>query len=141
MGFSDWLLQLCIGIGVLMVFMGVWLYTHFSQPHVSPDKPRPIWLGVAKVMAQMSDGRMVNVKVNLHLDKADAVDELDPHQPAFKALIQEVGTRTTREDLQGREGVRHFGASIRDSLNHYLEEQRVEGRVKDVAFEELNLMP
>lgn len=140
-GLSDWLLELSIGIVVVVLGLAVWGYTHFSKQDGRQDRPKPAWLAVSKVMTQMGDGRMVNVKINLRLaDKRD-IDELEPHLPAFKALIQEAGTHMSQEDLQQVGGVKRFGDTIRSTLNDYLEEQHVPERVKDVAFEEMLLMP
>jgi flagellar basal body-associated protein FliL len=139
-GLSDHLLELLIGVTVLVLAGAVWLY---SQASDGPEtkRPRPVWLSVPKVIAQMTDGRMVNVKVNLHLDQQDAVDELADHLPAFQTLIQEIGTQTAREDIQDREGMKRFGGQISESLNAYLDGQRTQGRIKNVAFEELTLLP
>lgn len=140
-GASEWLLELSIGAAVLLLGIGVWFYTQHNSAPVVQERPRPVWLGVSKVIAQMSDGRMVNVRVNLDLDGEDAVKELEPHTPAFKALIQEVGTSTSHDDLRQRDGINRFGAAIRVSMNDYLEEQQTNGRVKTVAFQELTLLP
>lgn len=140
-GPSDWLLELVIGIGVIVLGFSVWAFTHFGGDTPRQDKPKPTWLAMSKVMAQMSDGRMVNIKVNLRLANDGAADELEPHVPAFKALIQETGTRLSREDLQGMQGMKNFGQAIRASLNGYLQDQQVPARIKDVAFEEMMLMP
>lgn len=139
-GLSDWLLELVIGVTAVVLAVGVWAFSHYSDP-APQDKPNPVWLGVSKVVAQMSDGRMVSVKVNLRLAHEDAVDELAPHIPAFKALIQETGAQISREDLQGREGMKHFGKAIVSTLNDYLDERNEPARIKSVAFEELMLMP
>ena len=138
---GDWLLQAIMGLAVVLLGMGVWLYLSNNGAPAAQDKPRPVWLGVSEVLAQMSDGRMVNVKVNLKLGNEQAIAELAPHKPAFQALIQEAGTQVSREDIQGPEGMRHFGATLRDTLNGYLEEQDVPTRIKQVVFDELTLMP
>jgi len=61
--------------------------------------------------------------------------------PAFATLVQQTASQTTRDDIQSHDGVQHFGAAIGGSLNTYLEEQGIQGRIKNVAFEELTLMP
>ncbi len=139
-GNSDSLLPILIGVTVLLLGAAVWLYS-INQAPPKVEKPRPVWLSVPKVMAQMADGRMVNVKVNLHLDGQEAVEELSGHLPAFKALIQEVGTQTSREDMKNREGMMRFADNIAESLNDYLDEQRARGYIEDVALEELTLLP
>lgn len=138
---SDWLLELVIGVGVIVLGFGVWAFTHFSNGPDTQDRPKPAWLALPKVMAQMADGRMVNIKINLRLPSDSAAVELQPHVPAFKALIEETGTHMSRDDLQGTQGMKQLGKAIRTSLNGYLEDQGVETRVKDVAFEEMMLMP
>jgi flagellar basal body-associated protein FliL len=138
---SDWMLELSIGIIVLLMGLGAWLYTNQGNTPAEQARPRPIWLGVPKVMAQMGDGRMVNVKVNLRLNHQDDIDELEPHLPAFKALIQDTGATTSRDDMQARQGILRFSGEIRESLNDYLEEHGTGGRVKDVVFEEMTLLP
>lgn len=138
---NDWLLELVIGVGVVVLGFGVWAYTHFASGPATPDRPKPAWLALPKVMAQMSDGRMVNIKVNLRLASDNAIGDLTPHVPAFKALIEETGTRLSRDDLQGAEGMKNLSRTIRTSLNGYLQERDLSPRVKDVAFEEMMLMP
>lgn len=140
-GVSDWLLELAIGVIVILLGGSVWAYSHFSNKSPSQERPKPAWLAVPKVMAQMSDGRMVDVKLNLQLSKEDDAATLQPHMPAFTALIQATGVSTTHDDLQQQGGVARFGQSIRDSLNDYLEEQDMSARIKTVAFEEMMLMP
>ncbi|MGC4061586.1 MAG: flagellar basal body-associated FliL family protein [Aquabacterium sp.] len=136
-----WTLELSVGLIALVLGLGAWLFLQFSDGHSAHDKPHPAWLGVPKVMAQMSDGRMVNVKVNLRLKDEKAVEELDPHLPAFAALIQEVGGQVDHDALQDSKGIQHFGSLIRESLNDYLAQQSVHAKIKDVAFAELMLLP
>lgn len=136
-----WTLEMSVGLLALVLGVSAWLFLQLSDSKPKHDKPRPAWLGVSKVMAQMSDGRMVNVKINLRLKDEKAVEELDPHTPAFAALIQEVGTQVTHDELQDTKGIQHFGSLIRESLNDYLEQQSVHTKVKDVAFAELMLLP
>lgn len=141
-GLSDWLLELSIGIIVIVLGAGVWAFTHYSsKSDAHQDRPKPAWLGVPKVMAQMGDGRMVDMKINLQLNSDNEASALEPHMPAFTALIQAAGVSTSHDDLQQEGGAARFGRSIRSSLNSYLEEQDLPERVKNVAFEELMLMP
>ncbi|HET6788892.1 MAG TPA: flagellar basal body-associated FliL family protein [Aquabacterium sp.] len=140
-GVSDWLLELAIGVVVIVLGGSVWAYTHFSGKNPHQNKPKPAWLAVPKVMAQMSDGRMVDIKINLQLSSENEASELKPHMPAFTALIQAAGVSTTHDDLQQEGGASRFGKAIRTSLNGYLEEQDLPERIKNVAFEELMLMP
>lgn len=139
-GASDRALELGIGLIMIVLAFSVWAYTQLGAESTQ-HKPRPIWLGISKVMAQMGDGRMVNMKVNLRLQDDDALDSLSAHVPAFKALIETTGAQMSRDTLQGREGMHNLGTAIRDTLNNYLDDHAVKERVKDVAFEELMLMP
>lgn len=139
-GLSDWLLELVIGVTVVVLALGVWAYSHFSA-NTPQDKPRPVWLGISKVITQMADGRMVSVKVNLRLTDEQAVGQLEPHIPAFKALIQEAGTQVSHDELQSREGMLNFGKAIVTNVNDYLDEREVATKVKSLAFDELILMP
>lgn len=139
-GASDRMLELGIGLVMIVLALSVWAYTQLGAKGTQ-HKPRPIWLGISKVMAQMGDGRMVNMKVNLRLQDNDALDRLSAHMPAFKALIQEAGAQMSRDTLQGSDGMRNLATAIRDTLNSYLDEHAVQAHIKDVAFEELMLMP
>jgi flagellar basal body-associated protein FliL len=137
----DWMLELSVGVMAVVLGTSVWVYMQLSHSKPVQERPRPVWLGVDKVMAQMSDGRMVNIKVNLRLKDQKAIDELSPHKPAFKALIQEAGTQVTHDELQDTQGMKHFSSVIRASINDYLEDESVHVKIKDVVFDELMLMP
>lgn len=140
-GLSDWLLELVIGLVVVILGVSVWAYTHYGKSDDRQDRPTPAWLSLPKIMAQMSDGRMVNFKVNLRLAKDNDADALEPHMPAFKALVEEAGTHISEEDLHGSGGLKQFSLDIKKSLNSYLKDQGEPTRIKDVAFEEMMLMP
>lgn len=140
-GLSEWLTELAIGVVVVVLGMAVWAYTHFNDGTRHHDRPKPVWLGISKVMAQMGDGRMVNLKVNLRLAHEEDVEALDAHVPAFKSLIQETGSQLSRETLQSKSGVQQLSKAIRTALNGYLEDHDMDARVKDVAFDELMLLP
>lgn len=140
-GISDWLLELGIGLAVVVLVSGAWAYTYFVSPNIDPSRPVPVWLAVPKVMAQTADGRMVNVKVNLQLAKADDVSLLEPHVPAFKTLIQDVSTDISRDELKQPDGILQFGQAVKATFNSYLKSQDVSARVKNVAFDELMPLP
>lgn len=140
-GISDWLLELAIGITVLALGIGVWAYTHLSNQTVEQAKPTPVWLTVPKVMAQTADGRMFNVKLNLRLGKQKDVSVMEPHIPAFKTLVQEASTQMSRDDMKDADGLVRFGKTVKTSLNGYLKAQDVQARVKDVALDEIMLLP
>jgi flagellar basal body-associated protein FliL len=140
-GVRDWRFELGIGAIALLLGGSVWAYSHYSDSNPQQDKPKPAWLAVPKVMAQMSDGRMVNIKINLRLKDNKEISALEPYIPAFKALLEETGALTKREDLQARDGIQRFEQAVRTSFNDYLEDQEVSERVKGIAFEEMMLMP
>jgi flagellar basal body-associated protein FliL len=137
----DWAPQLAFAAGALLLGLCVWAYTSLSSRATEQSKPAPAWLSVSKVLAQMSDGRMVKIKVDLRVQDQDALGSLKPQTPAFTALIEEVGGQMTHEELQGAEGMARLGSAIQTALNGYLKDQRVPERVKGVAFEELTLLP
>lgn len=140
-GISDWLLELAIGIVVLVLGVSVWAYTYFSSQKLEQAKPVPVWLTVPKVMAQTADGRMFNVKLNLRLGKQKDVSVMEPHIPAFKTLVQEASTQMSRDDMKDADGLVRFGKTVKTSLNGYLKAQDVQARVKDVALDEIMLLP
>jgi len=140
-GISDWLLELVIGIVVLVLGISVWAYTHFGPRNAELNKPKPAWLPMPKVMAQTADGRMFNVKINLRLREEGDVSVLEPHIPAFKAMVQEAGTQMSRDDMKEPDGLARFSKAVKTSVNGYLKSQDVLPRVKDVDFEELMLLP
>lgn len=136
---NEWLLGICIALATLLVGLGVWVYTNLSDSSFS-SRPQPVWLGVPKVISQMSDGRVMEVKVNLQLKDKDTASHLSDHLAAFSTMIQSVGTSMTKTDIRGADGVKQYGRAIRESLNDYLEEREISARIKHVAFEELTLV-
>ena len=138
---SDWMLEATISAIVIVLVMTIWLYVRYANNHPMQEKAQPVWLGVTKVTSQMSDDRMVDIKVKLRLDNEKALDQMEPHAPAFEALIQEAGAKMTREDLQQRGGLKRLASGILNNINDYLEEQALPGRIKEVDFEEVLLMP
>lgn len=140
-GISDWLLELGIGVAVLALCLSVWAYTQFAGASSNPARPKPVWLSVPKVMAQTSDGRMFNVKLNLRLGKEKDVGVLEPHIPAFKTMVQEAGAQVSRDEMKEQAGLARFSQVVKTSLNGYLQSQEISARVKDVAFDEVMLLP
>lgn len=136
---SDWTLAIGIALGALLVAFSTWIYTQWS----SMEKPRngTVWLDVPEVQSQLADGRMLSVKVNLKLRSRDNPNMLEGHEPALKAMIEQVGTTMTRSDIKGQEGIQRYGQAIQQAINGYLDDQQIEGRVKTVAFNELVLLP
>ena len=136
---GDWTLAIGIALSALLVALGTWVFTQWS----SLEKPRngAVWLDVPKVISQLADGRMVAVKVNLRLRNRDDPNVLEGHEPALKAMIEQVGTTMTRTDIKGSDGIQRYGRAIQQSINGYLDDQEIKERVKMVAFDELVLMP
>ena len=130
---SDWTLAIGIALGALLVAFGAWVFTEMS----AMDKPRngAVWLNVPKVISQLADGRMVSVKVNLQLRNKDDPSTLEGHQPALKAMIEQVGTTVSREDIKGADGIQRYGRAIQHAINGYLDDQQIDERVKMVAFD------
>lgn len=137
---QEWLLAITAALLTAVVALCVWLYTVLSSGDTFSRRPQPVWLGVPKVVSQMSDGRVMEVKVNLQLKDENTASDLSGHVHAFATMIQEVGTSMTKTDIRGVEGMTNYGLAIRESLNDYLEERDIEGRVKHVAFDELTLV-
>lgn len=136
---NEWLLAGGFVLATLLVASAVWLYTALSGA-TSSGRPQPVWLGVPKVVSQMSDGRVMEVKVNLQLKDDDAAGALEDHVIAFGAVIQGVGISMTKTDVRGAEGMQRYGQAIRESINDYLEQSNIDERVRHVAFEELTLV-
>lgn len=136
---QEWWLAAIVALTTVLVALGVWLYTSAADP-VQQQRPRPVWLGVPKVVSQMSDGRVLEVKVNLQLKDSGAARRLSGHQAAFTTVIQEVGSTMTKDDVRGADSIERYGRTIRTSLNDYLEDRNMGDRVRHVAFEELTLV-
>ena len=140
---TDWVMELIVATVVVLLVGDVWLYMYLQDNKQEARKhaPAPTWLSLPKVSAQMTDGEMMQVKVALMLKKKSDKDELAPHAPAFQALVAEVGSEMGPKEITGPDGVTHFGDAIKSSVNDYLKEEGLKGRVKKVAFEELRLKP
>ena len=65
---------------------------------------------------------------------------LKPYEPAFKSLVAEAGSTLDSNDARGADRIMQFGATVKESVNDYLNEQQVKARIKRVAFEEFKLM-
>jgi flagellar basal body-associated protein FliL len=137
---KNWLLEITIGIGFLVIGLVVWAYSLFASKDTH-TRPVPAWLSVAKVVAQMGDGRMLKIKVNLQLARKEDEATLSPHGPAFKALVESVGGEMRTEEITGPQGITKLGTAILEELNGYLDEQRVPSHIQQVAFDEVLVMP
>ena len=137
---SDRNLGVIVAAGALLVIGAVWGWSRYAATP-STERPRPAWIGVNRVIAQMTDGRMLKVKVDLNVEDDDAVSALRTHQDAFRSLVEEVSAEMNTEDVQGPDAMRALAHEIQSSVNAYLEQQQVPERVKDVMFEEWTLLP
>lgn len=137
---GEWAMGLIIAGVALLIATAVWGYAHWTDQQAR-QQARKAWVAVPKVLSQLSDGRMVQVKVNLKLDDGAPTAPLDGHGPALSAMIQAIGPTLSRDDLRGPEGMDRYATAIRDSLNSYLSGRQMDERVADVAFEEFVLMP
>lgn len=137
---SDWVMEISIGLGILILGVGAWLFNTYAKPQAS-NRPVPIWLGISKVMAQMTDGRMLSVKVNLQLKNKDDQSILEPHATALKAVVEQVAADMNEDEITGPDAMVNLGDAIESGVNDYLREQHLKTRIKHVMFDEMVLMP
>lgn len=134
---------------VLSVMSVVGLYAASGQKYFQSDdknlfdgQPRPVWMALKPVRAQMADGNMLAVKVSLQLSKTKNSDELNEYAGVFGSLVEQAGQQTSRKDLRARDGIERFGFAIQHQLNDYLDERdATPSRVTEVLFDELLLLP
>jgi flagellar basal body-associated protein FliL len=138
---NDRTLAIGVSLGALLMIAAIWAWARSASAPAVTDRPIPAWLGVNRVIAQLTDGRMLKVRVDLQLQDQDAVHSLTPHQEAFRSMVEEISAEMSRDELQGPEGMTRLAGHIRSASNSYLAEQRIPHRVKDVMFEEWTLMP
>jgi flagellar basal body-associated protein FliL len=137
---NDRLLGLIVAGVAVLAIAAAWGWARLAAAPAT-ERPRPAWLGVNRVIAQLNDGRLLKVRVDLRLTDQDAVSALTPHQDAFKALVEEVGGDMSRAELEGAEGMQTMAQEIRHTLNSYLASQRMPQRVRAVMFGEWTLLP
>ena len=133
-------LAVLIGLVTGLLLLGAWGITRFTQAE-DLSRPVPVWLGVSPVTAQTADGRMLQVKVNLQVKDKDDLEVLAPYEPVFKSIVFETGSALSSSEARGSERIIEFGDTVLESVNDYLDEQRVQPKIKRVAFEEFKLMP
>lgn len=128
--------------GLLAVLLLSWAGVKTASRFMADDaRPRPVWVEIKPVQAQMLDGRMVGVKVTLRLgDSADSGD-IEAYKPAIAAAIQQIGSGQTKEVLFGKDGMLKFSQQIGEAVNDLLEEREVGRVVRRVDFNELIVMP
>lgn len=136
----DWKLGLVVGLLSCTLAGLVWLH---AGPEAESDarRPKPVWLDVKHVNAQLETGQVLAFKVGLQVKKPDDLEVLTPHVPALQTLLQALGESMSKEDLMAEDGLAEFGRDIRRNVNNYLRKHRVEPRVVTVAFEDIFLNP
>lgn len=133
-------LAVLIGLVTVLLLAGAWMFNRLTKAD-EPARPVPVWLDVSPVTAQMADGRMLQVKVNLQVKDKDDLEVLAPYEPVFKSIVFETGSALSSSEARGSERIIEFGDTVLESVNDYLDEQRVQPKIKRVAFEEFKLMP
>jgi flagellar basal body-associated protein FliL len=106
------------------------------------ERPRPVWMPLKPVRAQMSDGNMLAIKVSLQLSKTKNADELTDYSGVFGSLVEQAGQHTSRRQLREEDGLERFSIQIQRDLNDYLDEHDTSPtRVTSVLFDELVQLP
>lgn len=114
----------------------------FKATGASDNRPRPIWMSLKPVHAQMADGEMLSVKVSLQLSKTRSADELTAYSGVFGSLVEQAGQRTSRHELKSTDGIERFDIQIQRQLNDYLDDRdATPSRVTSVMFDELTPLP
>lgn len=140
-GPRDRKLAIGITVGALMTVACVWAYAHLSEGTLAPERPVPVWLGVTSATPQLTDGHMLQVQVSLRLENQESLAGVSPHEPALKAVVMDVAQDMSSHDLFGTQGMRRYGKALKTAMNEYLAEQHVNGRVRQVAFEDMVILP
>lgn len=114
----------------------------FKDEGLPNDRPKPVFMSLKPVHAQMADGDMLSVKVSLQISKAKSPDELTDYAGVFGSLVEKAGQQTSRQDLKAQDGIERFGIDIQRDLNDYLDDQGgTPSRVTSVMFDELVPLP
>jgi len=124
----------------VLLIAAIWLWTRYAALP-SDDRPKPAWFGIDRVMAQMTDGRMIKLRINLQVQDQSEVVSLYPHQRALKALVEVTSSEMNRDDMSGPDGMTKLANTLQDTINGYLSEQRVDIQVRKVVFDEWTLLP
>lgn len=138
---TDRTLAIVVSLGALMLITAIWAWARSATAPAVTERPAPAWLAINRVIAQLTDGRMLKVRVDLQLQDQEAVSSLTPHQEAFRSMVEEISADMSHEELRGPEGMTRLAGHIRSASNSYLAEQRIPHRVKNVMYEEWTLMP
>jgi flagellar basal body-associated protein FliL len=140
-GRRDRTLAVSISVAAVLTVASVWAYAHFNRASFAPERPKPVWLGVTSAMPQLTDGHMMQVQVSLRLEDQESLTQVSPHAPALKALVVDVAQDMSSHDLVGTRGMQRYGKAIKTAMNEYLAEQHVNDRVRQVAFEDMVILP
>lgn len=132
-------MALIVGAGALLLGLAVWAYTALVVPET--ERPKPAWLSVAKVTSQMTDGRMLALRVNLQLRRADDEAPLSAHLAAFASLVESAGAELNQDDLSDPRKLVATQDHMRRAINEYLADRGVSQRIRKVDFQELVLLP
>ncbi len=136
----EWMLATGIAMATVLTVAGVWAYANNAfSPKM--ERPQPAWLEIARATPQLADGRTLAVQVGLEFDSQDAVKELTPHVDAFQAVVIDAAQSMSHRDLRGTKGIRRLGDAIEEGINDYLQDKHIKERLRQVAFEEMLLMP
>lgn len=136
----EWMIASGFGVGAMLAAVGVWAYVSVGQ--IADAEPnRPAWLAIAEVTPQLPDGAILQVQLQLRLDDQEAVSTLSAHAPAFQGLVIETAQGMTHHQLRGPQGMKRYGQAIKETVNDYLIEQHIPERVRQVAFEQMVLIP
>lgn len=137
-----------VAASVIAVASLLGVYAATSQSSLKESKgadsqrPKPVWMALKPVRAQMADGDMLLIKVSLQLSKTKSADELTDYAGVFNALVEETGQHTTRKNLKAPDGIERFGIQIQRDLNDYLEDRdATPSRITSVMFDELVPLP
>lgn len=142
---SDTAVAMWIAASLVAVATMLGVYASTTTPGESglpTIRPKPVWMALKPVRAQMSDGNMLAIKVSLQLSKTKSADELTGYAGVFGALVEQAGQRTSRQALRSEDGIERFGIEIQRGLNDFLDDRDgTPSRVTSVMFDELIQLP
>lgn len=136
----EWMLAAGIALATVLTVAGVWAYSTQAFPSKT-ERPQPAWLELSRATPQLADGRTLAVQIGLEFDDQDAVKELTPHIDAFQAVVIDAAQSMSHRELRGTKGIVRLGNAIEEGINGYLHDQHIKERLRQVAFEEMLLMP
>ncbi len=145
---SDSAVTAWVAASVIAVASMLGMYAATSQSPATETKgidsqrPKPVWMALKPVRAQMADGDMLLIKVSLQLSKTKSADELTDYAGVFNLLVEQSGQHTSRKELKAPDGIERFGIQIQRDLNDYLDDHdTTPSRITSVMFDELVPLP